>query len=159
DVETGEYPIDRYLEDLQRRFGGLDSILIWYINDNLCIAHRYQFDLTHDLPGGRDGLKPAVDAFHRHGAKELLPANAWDHRTRDTGCTDWDGLAAIVKAVGADGINGDTFNGVPRAFFDACDRLGHPVVVQPESTISAEEQLIWNVQSWGKKAPDGPVPP
>ncbi|MGL4691827.1 MAG: formylglycine-generating enzyme family protein, partial [Stenotrophomonas maltophilia] len=35
----------------------------------------------------------------------------------------------------------------------------NPVVVQPESTISSEEQLIWNVQSWGKKAPDGPVPP
>ncbi|REP64360.1 hypothetical protein DSJ19_04975, partial [Mycobacterium tuberculosis] len=69
----------------------------------------------------------------------------------------WDGLAEIVKAVGADGINGDTFNGVPRAFFDACDARGNPVVVQPESTISSEEQLIWNVQSWGKKAPDGPV--
>ncbi|MEO5629622.1 MAG: SUMF1/EgtB/PvdO family nonheme iron enzyme, partial [Thermomonas sp.] len=27
------------------------------------------------------------------------------------------------------------------------------------STISAEEQLIWNVQSWGKKAPNEVVPP
>jgi len=32
-------------------------------------------------------------------------------------------------------------------------------VVQPESTISAEEHLIWNVQSWGKKAPNEVVPP
>jgi formylglycine-generating enzyme required for sulfatase activity len=27
------------------------------------------------------------------------------------------------------------------------------VVLQPESTMSAEESLIWNVQSWGKKVP------
>ncbi|WP_298577723.1 SUMF1/EgtB/PvdO family nonheme iron enzyme [uncultured Luteimonas sp.] len=159
DVGTGEYTVDRYLDDLERRFGGLDSVLIWYIYPNIGIDDRNQFDLAHDLPGGLAGLKRAVDAFHRRGVKVFLPAKPWDHGTRDPGCTHWDGLAAIVKAVGADGINGDTFNGVPRAFFDACDRLGHPVVVQPESTISAEEQLIWNVQSWGKKAPDGPVPP
>lgn len=32
-------------------------------------------------------------------------------------------------------------------------------MLQPESTISAEEQLIWNVQSWGKKAPNEVIPP
>ncbi len=48
--------------------------------------------------------------------------------------TDWQAIAELVKAVGADGINGDTYNGVPRAFFDACDALGCPVVLQPEST-------------------------
>jgi formylglycine-generating enzyme required for sulfatase activity len=68
-------------------------------------------------------------------------------------------MAGLVEALGADGINGDTYNGVPRAFFDACDAVSRPVVLQPESTISAEEQLIWNVQSWGKKAPNEAIPP
>ena len=67
-------------------------------------------------------------------------------------------IAEVVKATGADGLNGDTYNGVPRAFYDACDAVGRPVVLQPESTISAEEALIWNVQSWGKKVPAGLVP-
>ena len=159
DPVKGEYTVDRYLDDLEARFGGLDSVLIWYIYPNIGVDDRNQFDLAHSMPGGLEGLRGAVQAFQNRGVKVFLPAKPWDHGTRDPGVTHWDGLAEIVKAVGADGINGDTFNGVPRAFFDACDTLGHPVVVQPESTISSEEQLIWNVQSWGKKAPDGPVPP
>jgi len=158
DVETGQYTVDRYLDDLERRFGGVDSVLVWYGYPNIGIDDRNQFDLAGDLPGGLQGLKHAVAAFHRRGVKVFLPIKPWDHGTRDPGMAYWEALARIVTAVGADGINGDTLNGVPRAFFDACDRRGHPVVVQPESTISAEEQLIWNVQSWGKKAPDGPVP-
>lgn len=159
DPVKGEYTVDRYLDDLETRFGGLDSVLIWYVYPNIGIDDRNQFDLAHSLPGGLEGLRGAVQAFQKRGVKVFLPAKPWDHGTRDPGVTHWDGLAEIVKAVGADGINGDTFNGVPRAFFDVCDQLGQPVVLQPESTISSEEQLIWNVQSWGKKAPDGPVPP
>ena len=159
DPVKGEYTVDRYLDDLEVRFGGLDSVLIWYVYPNIGIDDRNQFDLAHSMPGGLEGLRGAVQAFQKRGVKVFLPAKPWDHGTRDPGVTHWDGLAEIVKAVGADGINGDTFNGVPRAFFDACDQLGQPVVLQPESTISSEEQLIWNVQSWGKKAPDGPVPP
>ena len=159
DVETAQYTVDKYLDDLEARFGGLDSVLIWYIYPNIGIDDRNQFDLAHTLPGGIDGLKAAVQAFQARGVKVFLPAKPWDHGTRDPGCTHWDGMAEIIAYTGADGINGDTFNGVPRAFFDACDAKGNPVVVQPESTISSEEQLIWNVQSWGKKAPDGPVPP
>ena len=158
DVEKGEYTVDRYLDDLEARFGGLDSVLIWYVYPNIGIDDRNQTDLAHDLPGGLEGLKRAVDAFHRRGVKVFLPTKPWDHGTREHHQKDWDAIADIVKAVGADGINGDTYNGVPRAFFDACDARGRPVVLQPESTISCEEQLIWNVQSWGKKVPADVVP-
>ncbi|KAF1685852.1 sulfatase-modifying factor protein [Pseudoxanthomonas broegbernensis] len=159
DPVRGEYTVDRYLDDLVARYGGIDSVLIWYVYPNIGVDDRNQFDLAGDMPGGLEGLRRAVDAFHARGVKVFLPAKPWDHGTRDPGCTHWDGLAEVIEKVGADGINGDTFNGVPHAFFDACLERGRPVVLQPESTISAEEQLIWNVQSWGKKAPDGPVPP
>src|SRR5690606_3815803 len=107
---------------------------------------RNKTDHIHDLPGGLAGLKRAVDAFHERGVRVFLPTMPWDHGTRAPEQTDWEAMAAIVAAVGADGINGDTYNGVPRAFFDACDARGRPVVLEPESTISAEEQLIYNVQ-------------
>ncbi|RPE77034.1 formylglycine-generating enzyme family protein [Vulcaniibacterium tengchongense] len=159
DPVAGRYTVDRYLDDLEARFGGVDSVLIWYVYPNIGIDDRNQFDLAADLPGGLEGLKSAVDDFHRRGVRVFLPTMPWDNGTREQGEPDWRAIARIVKAVGADGINGDTYNGVPRAFFDACDALGRPVVVQPESTISAEEQLNWNVQSWGKKAPNEVIPP
>ena len=159
DPVMGKYTVDRYLDDLEERFGGLDSVLLWYIYPNIGIDDRNQFDLIHDLPGGIEGIRGVVADFHRRGVKVFLPTMPWDNGTREQGEPDWLAIARLVKETGADGINGDTYNGVPRAFFDACDALGCPVVVQPESTISAEEHLIWNVQSWGKKAPTDVIPP
>ncbi|MDH5823814.1 SUMF1/EgtB/PvdO family nonheme iron enzyme [Luteimonas sp. RD2P54] len=159
DAEAGRYTVDRYLDDLEARFGGIDSVLIWFVYPNIGIDDRNKTDLAHDLPGGLEGLRGAVEDFHRRGVRVFLPTMPWDHGTRPPELSDWHAIAALAKAVGADGVNGDTYNGVPRAFFDAGEALGHPLVLQPESTISAEEALIWNVQSWGKKAPDGPVPP
>ena len=153
------YTVDRYLDDLERRYGGIDSVLIWHVYPNIGVDDRNQFDLAADLPGGLEGLRGAIADFHRRGVRVFLPTMPWDHGTRDSGRKDWECVAELVAAVGADGVNGDTYNGVPRAFFDACDALGHPVVLQPESTISAEEALIWNVQSWGKKAPNEVIPP
>ena len=158
DPAMGKYTVDRYLDDLEERFGGLDSVLLWYIYPNIGIDARNQFDLIHDLPGGVAGIRGAVADFHRRGVKVFLPTMPWDNGTREQGEPDWQAIARLVKETGADGINGDTYNGVPRAFFDACDALGCPVVVQPESTISAEEHLIWNVQSWGKKVPADVIP-
>ncbi|TDP72322.1 formylglycine-generating enzyme family protein [Roseateles toxinivorans] len=158
DAEAGRYTVDRYLDDLEQRFGGIDSVLIWYVYPNIGVDDRNQTDLAHDMPGGLEGLRGAIADFHRRGVRVFLPTKPWDKGTRDQGQTDWHAIADIVKAVGADGINGDTYNGVPRAFFDACDAVGCPVVLQPESTISAEEALIWNVQSWGKKVPDSVIP-
>jgi formylglycine-generating enzyme required for sulfatase activity len=159
DPVAGRYTVDRYLDDLEARFGGIDSVLVWFVYPNIGIDDRNKTDLAFDLPGGIEGLRSAVADFHRRGVRVFLPTMPWDHGTREPERNDWETMASLVAAVGADGINGDTYNGVPRAFFDACDATGRPVVLQPESTISAEEQLIWNVQSWGKKAPNEVIPP
>jgi formylglycine-generating enzyme required for sulfatase activity len=158
DPVAGTYTVDRYLDDLERRFGGIDSVLIWYVYPNIGVDDRNQTDLAHDLPGGLAGLKGAIADFHRRGVRVFLPTKPWDKGTRDQGQTDWHAIADIIKAVDADGINGDTYNGVPRAFFDAGLAVGKPLVLEPESTMSAEEQLIWNVQRWGKKVPPDVVP-
>ena len=158
DPDTGRYTVDRYLDDLQARFGGIDSVLLWFVYPNIGIDDRNKSDLAADLPGGLEGLRGAVDDFHRRGVRVFLPTMPWDNGTREHPQSDWDAMADLVQAVGADGVNGDTYNGVPRAFFDACLARGKAVVLQPESTISAEEALIWNVQSWGKKVPADVVP-
>lgn len=81
DAASGQYTVDRYLDDVTARFGGLDSVLIWYIYPNIGIDDRNQFDLAHDMPGGLAGLKTAVQAFQKRGVKVFLPAKPWDHGT------------------------------------------------------------------------------
>ena len=63
DPVKGEYTIDKYLDDLEARFGGIDSVLIWYIYPNIGVDDRNQTDLAHDMPGGLAGLKKAIDDF------------------------------------------------------------------------------------------------
>ena len=68
-------------------------------------------------------------------------------------------MAAIVAATGADGINGDTYSGVPLAFHTACEAAGRAVVLQPETTAQAGDHILsWNLQSWSKRIPDESIP-
>ncbi|MFC3579262.1 formylglycine-generating enzyme family protein [Sphingomonas hylomeconis] len=159
DPATGRYTVGRYLDDLEARFGGVDSVLLWYIYPNIGIDDRGQFDLVHDLPGGLDGLKQVIADFHARGVKVFLPTMPWDHGTREGDAPDWERMADIVAAVGADGINGDTYSGVPRAFHVACEARGVPVVLQPESTAQAGDHILsWNLQSWTKRVPNESIP-
>ena len=57
DPAAGKYTVDRYLDDLQRRYGGIDSVLIWPVYPNIGIDNRNQHDLLHDMPGGLPGLR------------------------------------------------------------------------------------------------------
>lgn len=144
------YTVDRYLDDLEARYGGVDSVLIWYVYTNIGIDDRNQTELARHLPGGIAGLRKAVADFHRRGVKVFLPTMAWDNGTRSEGMPDWEAVTGLAKQVGADGVNGDTYNGLPRAFLEASRRLKHPLVLQPESVPYADEQLMWNHQTWGK---------
>ncbi len=145
-----KYTVDRYLDDLERRYGGVDSVLIWYVYTNIGIDDRNQTDLARHLPGGLDALKRAIRDFHRRGVKVFLPTMAWDNGTKSEGVPDWEAVTRLARDLGADGVNGDTYNGVPRAFLEASRKLGHPLVFQPESVPYADEQLMWNHQTWGK---------
>ena len=150
DPVAGKYTVERYLDDLERRFGGVDSVLIWYVYPNIGIDDRNQTELARHLPGGIEGLKGAIRDFHRRGVKVFLPTMAWDNGTRGEGVPDWEAVTRLAHEVGADGVNGDTYNGVPRAFLESSRRLKHPLVFQPESVPYADEQLMWNNQTWGK---------
>lgn len=40
DSEKGEYTVDKYLDDLETRFGGIDSVLICPTYPNIWIDNR-----------------------------------------------------------------------------------------------------------------------
>jgi iron(II)-dependent oxidoreductase len=147
DPVAGQYTVDRYLDDVVKRYGGIDSVLVWPVYPNLGIDDRNQLDMIRAMPGGLAGVKQMIADFHRHGVRVLFPMNMWDQGTRDPGMPWPEAIAQLMAQIGADGINGDTQNGVPLAFSQAADRTGHPLAFQPEGPPS-DEALAWNVLSW-----------
>jgi len=149
DPVAGRYTVDRYLDDLEQRFGGIDSVLLWYVYTNAGIDNRNHWDLARDLPGGVAGLRQVVKDFHRRGVRVFIPTMAWDNGTRDPGMPHWQAVAELAAEIGADGVNADTYKGVPRAFRTASDATGHPVIFEAENPPWADEGIMWNNQSWG----------
>ena len=150
DPQAGRYTVDKYLDDLDRRYGGIDSVLIWPVYPNIGIDNRNQYDMVRAMPGGIAGVKEMVADFHRRGVKVFFPYMAWDQGTRDVGGANWDATAKLMAEIGADGINGDTLRGIPRAFRTASDAVGHPLALEPEHAFPAPfEALAWNNMEWG----------
>jgi len=149
DPAAGKYTVDRYLDDLEKRYGGIDAVLIWPTYPNMGIDNRNQHDLIRSMPGGVAGLKQMITDFHRRNVRVLFPMMMWDQGTRDPGIAWTEAIARLMAEIGADGINGDTQDGVPLAYSLAADKAGHPLVFEPEGGPS-DEALAWNVMTWGQ---------
>ena len=158
DPSAGRYTVDRYLDDLEKRYGGIDSVLIWPVYPNLGIDNRNQHDLLHDMPGGLAGVHRMVDEFHHRGVKVLFPVMPWDTGTRDEKVSLREAAARDMKEIGADGINGDTVEGIGHEFRKASDESGHILALEPELSMANPAVLAWNNLSWGYWQYDRPVP-
>jgi iron(II)-dependent oxidoreductase len=148
DPVAGKYSVDRYLDDLDKRYGGIDSVLIWHTYPNIGIDNRDQYDLLRDMPGGVEGLRQMIQDFHRRGVRVLFPVMVWDQGTRDPQLPNAVATAKAMAEIGADGINGDTLDGIPRSFRAASDQTAHPIALEPEGG-PADEALQWNNLTWG----------
>jgi iron(II)-dependent oxidoreductase len=150
DRAKAKYTVDRYLDDVDTRYGGIDSVLLWHTYPNLGIDNRNQFDLFRDLPGGVPAVRTMIERFHQRGMRVLFPVMMWDQGTRDEGVSDQVAMAKELADVGADGINGDTMFGITRGFRVASDQTGHPLALEPELGPISDEMLIYNNLSWGE---------
>lgn len=79
DPEKGEYTVDRFLAEVQRRIGPIDAVLIWPLYPNLGVDDRNQFDMLRDMPGGIPEVRRMIDAFHRRGVKVFFPTLSLIH--------------------------------------------------------------------------------
>jgi gamma-glutamyl hercynylcysteine S-oxide synthase len=149
DPAARKYTVDRYLEDLRSRYGGIDAVLVWPTYPNLGIDNRNQHDMIRCMPGGIQGVKQMIGDFHRRGVRVLFPMMMWDQGTHDSGGSWPKDIAELMAEIDADGINGDTQDGVPLAFSSASDQLKHPLGFEPEHGPS-DEALAWNVMTWGQ---------
>ncbi|OWZ20347.1 hypothetical protein PHMEG_0005242 [Phytophthora megakarya] len=153
DRDTQKYTVDKYVNEMQKRIGVVDSVLLWPAYPNIGIDNRNQWDLLRDLPGGLEGVKGVIADFHRHDIRVILPYNPWDVGTRDeTGTEDMvrmynadiATLEKMVPELGADGFNGDTMYGVPKSFYNC----SNPLVASPEGGVPTA-YLSHNPISWG----------
>jgi gamma-glutamyl hercynylcysteine S-oxide synthase len=149
DPVARKYTVDKYLDDLETRYGGIDAVLIWPTYPNMGIDNRNQQDMIRCMPGGISGVKQMVADFHRRGVRVLFPMMMWDQGTRNPGGSWPQEIAELMQEIGADGINGDTQDGVPLAFSEAAQKIGHPLAFEPEGS-PADEALAWNVMTWGQ---------
>jgi iron(II)-dependent oxidoreductase len=149
DPVAQKYTVDRYLDDLEKRYGGIDAVLIWPTYPNMGIDDRNQLDMVRSMPGGLPGVKQMIADFHRRGVRVLFPMMMWDQGTRPPG-EPWPmAIAHLMAEIDADGINGDTQDGIPQAFFQAAESVGHPLAFQPEGTPH-DEAVAWNLLTWGQ---------
>ncbi len=149
DPVAGKYTVDRYLDDLEKRYGGIDAVLVWSTYPNMGMDDRNQHDMIRSMPGGIAGVQQMVADFHRRGVRVFFPMMMWDQGTGDPGKSWPEAIADLMKELNADGINGDTQDGVPLAFSLAADKVGHPLAFEPEGGPS-DEAVAWNVMTWGQ---------
>ena len=72
DPAAGRYTVDRFVDDVAKRYGGIDSVLVWAIYPNIGIDSRSQFELVRDLPGGVAGVRAMIADFHRAGIQTIM---------------------------------------------------------------------------------------
>jgi len=149
DPVAGEYTVDRYLDDLNQRYGGIDAVLVWATYPNMGIDDRNQLEMVESMPGGIEGIRQMVADFDRRGVRVLFPMMMWDEGTQEPGKPWPEAIAELMKEVDADGINGDTQDGVPLGFSLAAEKIGHPLAFEPEGSPS-DEAMSWNVMTWGQ---------
>lgn len=148
DITNRKYTVDKYLDEITARYGGLNSILIWPTYPNIGIDDRNQFDWFRCMPGGLDGLKEMVRQFHRRGVKVLLPYNPWDIGTRREGMSDAETFATILKHIDADGINGDVTTGLGAHWRELFDKAKKGMVIEPELD-NDDKYLEFDQMGWG----------
>ncbi len=113
------------------------------------IDDRNQLEMVESMPGGVEGVRQMVADFHRRGVRVLFPMMMWDEGTHEPGKPWPEAIAELMKQIDADGINGDTQDGVPLGFSLAAEKIGHPLAFEPEGSPS-DEAVSWNVMTWGQ---------
>jgi len=147
DPITNEYTVDKFLDKIAARYGGLNSILIWPTYPNLGIDDRNQFDWIRCMPGGLNGVKDMVQQFHKNGVKVLFPYNPWDIGTRREPVSDQEAFAKIFAHIEADGLNGDTTPGLGASWRAEFDKTGKSLIIEPEHE-SDDKYLEYDHMGW-----------
>jgi hypothetical protein len=120
--ETLEFEPDRLIGDGEK-FGGYDSILLWYQYPRLGVDERKQWDFNGDIPGGTEGMCEFTRRAHKKNVRVFLPYNPWDLRFDEDPQSVIDYMVNMVDRTGIDGIWFDTMDRVPEGMRESIDKI------------------------------------
>jgi formylglycine-generating enzyme required for sulfatase activity len=157
DYENNSYSVENFLKTGDEQFGGYDIVVLWHAYPRIGLDERNQFDFYRDMPGGLDGIRKISDEIHRRKKKVYINYNPWDTGTRREDVSDIEALAAIVKAIDADGIFLDTMDKGAGEFRSILDAARPGVVLESELALPAEE-IYSHHMSWAQWFYDSHTP-
>jgi formylglycine-generating enzyme len=150
DHDRGAFTVDAFVRRADRRFGGLDAVLLWHGYPVVGIDRRRHLDFLRELPD----LPDVVAEFHARGVRCFVPYAPWSDGEGDAAAAE---VAEVVRSLGADGVFLDTLREGSTALVAALDRLGTGAVVGGESRVPLA-RVHDHAVSWGQWFADSPVP-
>lgn len=124
-LDSGQFEVDRFLDDGERLFGGYDGFLIWGVYPRIGVDERTQWEFYDDFPGGRAGLRQMARRARERGVRFFIPYKPWDRSAdihgRPAG-RDHEQLARLTADVEADGVFLDTMSAISPEFRAALDQ-------------------------------------
>ena len=151
------YRVDEFMQTMQERFGGLESVILWPAYPRIGVDDRNQFDFFRDLPGGLDAVRQVCRDFQGHGVRVLIPWLPWDTGTRREGISDEAALAEMLVELEADGIHLDTLTSATTLLRQTVDARREGIALVPELGPPARQLSLCNI-SWAQW-PHDPNPP
>lgn len=153
DHEKKVFTVDNYCEKMNREFGGVQSVLLWFCYPNIGLDDQNTWDFVDAIPGGGiDGLKKVVSEFHKNGVKVFFSYTPWDIDTKRSEYSDAENWAKTIDSVDGDGLFFDTWSNVEN-FRDELDKYKKGISIHTEGRPSLQNiQTYYAVtSSWGQK--------
>ena len=157
DHKNNRYKVEEFLHAGDEQFGGYDIVVLWHAYPRIGLDERNQFDFYRDMPGGLAAIKAIADELHRRGKKVYINYNPWDTGTRREGLSDIEALAAIVRAIDADGIFLDTMEKGAEEYRSQLDEARKGVALESELALPVEEVYAHHM-SWAQWFNDSRAP-
>lgn len=152
DHATGTWTVDRLLDRAEREVGGWDVVVLWGNYPLSGLDARHQWDYYQDLPGGLDGLRDAVTAFHRRGVRVMLDHKPWVPGLPAGVADDGEAFARLAAHTGIDGLFLDCQDGPSDRLRTALGADKAFCSEAPAKSVRAESQ------SWQQFTDDSAAP-
>ena len=154
DHHARRFTPERFCDEAEREFGGLDGIVLWQAYPVIGIDDRNQFDLYRDVPGMRGSRRHAPRA---RGLRVFVDYNPWDVGTRREPVDDAESIAELVRDLDVDGVFLDTMKEAGPGLRAAVDAVRPGVAFEGESTLPMERIRDHHL-SWAQWFSDSAVP-